>query len=64
MVELLADTTLEIRRKTRLDDEVSLGTPWMDVHTDETRMLCERGQMTSTVGSHGYVKRCRGVHAI
>jgi hypothetical protein len=36
----------------------------MEVQTDETRMLGERGQMTSTTGSHGNVKRCRGVHAV
>jgi hypothetical protein len=50
MVEFAADTTLEVRRNTRLDDE--------------TWMLTEREQMTSTTGSHGNIKRCRGVHVI
>jgi hypothetical protein len=64
MEEFSADTTLEVRRKIQLDDEVSSGALWMEVQTDETRMLRERGPMTSTVESHGHVKRCRGVHAI
>jgi hypothetical protein len=29
MEEFVADTTLEVRRNTQLDDEVSLGAPWM-----------------------------------
>jgi hypothetical protein len=41
MEEFAADTTLEVRRKTQLDDEVSSGAPWMEVQTDETRMLRE-----------------------
>jgi hypothetical protein len=64
MEEFAVDTTLEVRRKTRLDDEHSSGAPWMEVQMDETRMLRERGPMTSTVESHGHVKRYRGVHAI
>jgi hypothetical protein len=64
MAEFAADTTLEVRPKSQLDDEVSSVSPWMEVHTDENRMLRERGQMTSTTGSHGHIKRCRGVHAI
>jgi hypothetical protein len=36
----------------------------MEVQTDETRMIRERGQMTSTIISHGHVKRYRGVHSI
>jgi hypothetical protein len=27
-------------------------------------MLPERAQMKSTIGSHGHVKMCRGVHAV
>jgi hypothetical protein len=61
MEEFAVDTTLEIKRKTRLDDEVSSGAPWMEVQTDETWMLREREPMTSNVGSHGHIKRCRGV---
>jgi hypothetical protein len=64
MVEFAADTTLEVRRKTRLDDVVSLVAPRVDVQTDETWMLPERGHMTSTTGSNGNIKRCRGVHAV
>jgi hypothetical protein len=64
MVDFAADTTLEVRRKTQLDDVVSLVAPGMEVQTDETCMLPERGQMTSTTGSHGNIKRCRGVHVI
>jgi hypothetical protein len=64
MVELAANTTLEVRRKTQLDDVVSLVSPRMEVQTDETWMLPERGQVTSTSVSHGNIKRCRGVHAI
>jgi hypothetical protein len=45
-------------------DVVSLVAPGVEVQTDETWMLPERGQMTSTTGSHGNIKRCRGVHAI
>jgi hypothetical protein len=59
MVEFAVDTTLEVRRKTRLDDEVSLVSPKVEVQADETWMLTwilhERVQMTSTVGSHGHV---------
>jgi hypothetical protein len=36
----------------------------MEVHRDETWMLRERVTMTSTVESHGHVKRYRVVHAI
>jgi hypothetical protein len=43
MVDLAADTTLEVRRKTRLDDVVSLVAPGVEVQTDETWMLPERG---------------------
>jgi hypothetical protein len=64
MVEFAVDTTLEVRRKTRLDDEVSLVAPRVEVQADEMWMLPERGQMTSTVGSHGHIKMCRGVHAV
>jgi hypothetical protein len=64
MAEFAADTTLEVRWKSQLVDEVSSGSTWMEVHTDETRMLCERGMMTSTVESHGHVKRWRGLHVI
>jgi hypothetical protein len=64
MVELAADTTLEVRRKSWLDDVVSLVAPRVEVQTDVTWMLPELGQMTSTTGSHGNIKRCRGVHAI
>jgi hypothetical protein len=41
MAEFAVDTTLEVRPKTHLDDEVSLGAPWMEVHMDEIRMLRE-----------------------
>jgi hypothetical protein len=54
--EFTVDTTLEVRRKSQLDDEVFSGAPWMEVHTDETRMLREQGTMTSTVESHGCEK--------
>jgi hypothetical protein len=64
MVEFMADTILEVRRMTQLDDVVSLVAPRVEVQTDETWMLPERGQMTSTAGSHGNIKRCRGVHDI
>jgi hypothetical protein len=64
MEEFAADTTLEVRRKSQLDDEVSSGAPWMEVHMDETLILRQRGTMTSTVESHVHVKRCRGVHVI
>jgi hypothetical protein len=64
MVEFAVDTTLEVIRKTRLDDAVSLISPRVEVQMDETWMLPERGQMTSTVGSHGNIKRCRGLHAV
>jgi hypothetical protein len=52
---------LEVRRKTRLDGVVSMVAPRVEVRTD---MLPEQGQMTSTTGSHGNIKRCKGVHAI
>jgi hypothetical protein len=64
MVDFAADTTVEVRRKTRLDDVVSLVAPGVEVQTDEIWMLPERGQMKSTTGSHGNIKRCRGVHVI
>jgi hypothetical protein len=64
MVEFAADTTLEVRGKTRLDDVVSLVSPRVEVQTCETWMLPQREQMKSTAGSHGNIKRCRGVHAI
>jgi hypothetical protein len=64
VVEFAADTTLEVRRKKRLDDEVSLVALRVEVQADETRMLPERGQMTSTDGSHGHVKRCMGVYDV
>jgi hypothetical protein len=64
MVDFAEDTTLEGRRKTRLDDVVSLVAPGVEVQTDETWMLPERGQMTSTTGSHGNIKMCRGLHVI
>jgi hypothetical protein len=55
---------LEVRRKTWLDDVVSLVAPRVEVKMDETWMLPERGNITSTTGSHGSIKRCRGVHFI
>jgi hypothetical protein len=64
MVEFAADTTLEVRRKTRLDDVISLVSPGVKVQTDRTWTLPERGQMTSTTGSHGNIKRCRVVDDI
>jgi hypothetical protein len=64
MVYFEADTTLEVRRKTRLDDVVSLVAPGVEVQTDETWMIPELGQMTSTNGSHGNIKSCRGMHTI
>jgi hypothetical protein len=64
MVYFTADTTLEVRRKTRLDDVVSQVAPGVEVQMDETWMLPERGKMTSTTGSYGNIKRYRGVHAI
>jgi hypothetical protein len=42
----------------------SLVAPGVEVQTDRTWMLPERGQMTSTTGSYGNIKICRGVHAI
>jgi hypothetical protein len=45
MVDFAADTALEVRRNTRLDDVVSLVAPGVEVQTDETWMLPERGQM-------------------
>jgi hypothetical protein len=48
MVEYATVTTLEVRRKTRLDDVVSLVSQRVEVQTDETWMLPEQGQMTST----------------
>jgi hypothetical protein len=64
MVEFSVDTNLEVRRKKRLDDEVSLVAPNVEVQADETWMLPEGGQIRSTVGSHGYVERCRGVYDV
>jgi hypothetical protein len=64
MVEFAADTTLEVRRKTWLNDVVPLVAPRVEVQTDETWMLPERGQMTSTAGLHGNIKRHRWAHAI
>jgi hypothetical protein len=64
MVEFAEDTTLEVRRKTRLYDVVSLLAPRVEVQTDENWMIPERRQMTSTAGSHGNIKRYRGVHVI
>jgi hypothetical protein len=64
MVEFVVDTILEVRRKTRLDDVVSLVAPRVEVQTDETWMLTERGHRASTTGSHWSIKRCRGVHTI
>jgi hypothetical protein len=57
MVDFTADTTLEVRRNTWLDDVVSLVAPWVEVQRDRTWTLPERGQMTSTTGSHGNIKR-------
>jgi hypothetical protein len=45
-----------------MEDEVSLVAPRMEVQADETRMLPERVQMTSTDGAHGHIKRCRGFY--
>jgi hypothetical protein len=64
MVDFAADTTLEVRRNTRLDDVVYLVAPGVEVQTDRTWTLPERGHMTSTTGSHRNIKRCRGFHAI
>jgi hypothetical protein len=64
MVDLAADTILEVRWKTRLDDVVSLVAPGVEVQTDETWMLPERGKMTSNTGSKGNIKRSREVHDI
>jgi hypothetical protein len=41
MVDFAADTALEVRRKTRLDDVVSLVAPGVEVQTDETWILPE-----------------------
>jgi hypothetical protein len=41
MVEFVADTTLEVRSKTRLDDVVSMVAPRVEMQTDETWMLPE-----------------------
>jgi hypothetical protein len=41
MVEFAADTSLEVRSKTRLDDVVSLVAPRVEVQTDESWMLPE-----------------------
>jgi hypothetical protein len=64
VVDFAADTSLEVRRKTRLDGIVSLVAPGVEVQTDRTWTLPERGQMKSTTGSHGSMKRYRGVHSI
>jgi hypothetical protein len=63
MVEFAVYTTLEVRRNTRLDVVVSLVSPRVEVQADENWMLPERGQMTSTIGSHGHIERYSGVHA-
>jgi hypothetical protein len=42
MVDFAADTTLEVRRKTRLDGVVSLVAPGVEVQTYRTWMLPER----------------------
>jgi hypothetical protein len=42
MVDFTADTTFEVRRKTRLDDVVSLVAPGVEVQTDRTCTLPER----------------------
>jgi hypothetical protein len=60
MMDIAADTTLEVRRKTRLDDVVSLVAPGVEVQLDETWMLPERGKLTSTSGSNWNIKRYRG----
>jgi hypothetical protein len=60
----VVDTTLEVRRNTRLDNEIYLVAPRVEVQVDETWMLPERGQMTSTIESNGHLERCRGVHAV
>jgi hypothetical protein len=65
MVAFTADTTLEVRRKIWMDDDVvSLVDQGVEVQTDRTWTRPERGQMTSTTGSHGNIKRYRVVHAI
>jgi hypothetical protein len=64
VVDFTAQTTLEVRRKKRLDDVVSLVAPGVEVQTDRTWTLSERGQITSTTGSHGNIKRYRGAHDI
>jgi hypothetical protein len=56
MVDFTADTTLEVRRKTQLDDVVSLVALGVEVKMDIAWMLPEQGQMTSTTGSHGNIK--------
>jgi hypothetical protein len=38
----VADETLRVRRKKRLEDEVFLVVPRVEVQADETRMLTER----------------------
>jgi hypothetical protein len=38
MVDFAADTTLEVRRKTRLDDVVSLVAPGVEVQTNELHL--------------------------
>jgi hypothetical protein len=42
MVDFVADTTLEVRRKTWMDDVVSLAAPRVEVQMDETWVLPER----------------------
>jgi hypothetical protein len=42
MMDFAADTTFEVRRKTRLDDVVSLVATGVEVQMDETWMLPER----------------------
>jgi hypothetical protein len=50
MVFFASDTTWEVRRETRLDDMFSLVAPGVELQTDETWILPEQGQMTSTTG--------------
>jgi hypothetical protein len=45
-------------------DTVSLVAPMVEVQAGETQMLPERGHMASTDGSHGHIKRCRGVYPV
>jgi hypothetical protein len=47
----------------RMEDEVSLVAPTVEVQADESCMLPERGKMTSTAGSHGHTS-ARGDYAV